>query len=568
MDKPLNMIGSSLVRFLYTQNPFYLIGTLLVLFGVQQCMGREPSLATSGQLVVVLGVYTLVLAAVAAIVIRCGQVWDDARTILLVIVLLFFMLSTSLDFHLLFTLEAPWPGTMLLAGGFVFSMLVSEAILRGLRIGLAPAYRGPYYLILALLFAYPVALGWMNYHSYYRSVTWALFGFPWAAAAALLTLVPAAQAPPWREPKTGTPWRWPFYPWSLFVYLTIGLAIRSWWLTIAFEPAKGPDAYFRPYFLVPLILAWAMLVLEIGLARRSRGAIAAALMLPLIALVMGFPGPAQNPVETAFLERLVSAIGSPPQIAVAGSLLFYGYAWSRGVRAGEGFALGCGLLASVIGRDTLDWSSFADPNPLVLAAIAGALIALAFQRQSTWRALAAGTLVTAGLGMGGGTFDGDGIQFWRWHAPPLALVAIAVSFNDELARSLRAAAWRVVPALGLIAACVYPWTMPGLEPAAMAGYPALLLVASIGLWLRERRTPLLVATLATLVANLLGHVRQTYILLEQTALAGGLPWLAIGGSVVACAFAISLFKTGIWTAAWQRLEQFNLSLSGGNRPPP
>src|SRR4029079_11927181 len=133
MDKPLNVIGSSLVRFLYTQNPFYLIGTLLVLFGVQQCLGSEPSLATSGQLVVVLGMYTLMLAAVAAIVIRFGQVWDDARTILLVIVLLFFMLSTSLDFHLLFTLEAPWPGTMLLAGGFLFSVLLSEAILRGLR---------------------------------------------------------------------------------------------------------------------------------------------------------------------------------------------------------------------------------------------------------------------------------------------------------------------------------------------------------------------------------------------------------------------------------------------------
>jgi hypothetical protein len=25
---------------------------------------------------------------------------------------------------------------------------------------------------------------------------------------------------------------------------------------------------------------------------------------------------------------------------------------------------------------------------------------------------------------------------------------------------------------------------------------------------------------------------------------------------------------GMWTAAWQRLEQFNLALGGGNRSPP
>src|SRR5262249_4616051 len=156
-------------RFLYTQNPFYLIGTLLVLFGAQQCLGREPSLATSGLLVAVLAAYTLLLAGVAAVVIRIGQVWGDARTILLVIVLLFFMLSTSLDFHLLFTLEAPWPGTLLLAGGLLFSVLLSEAVLRGLRIGLPASYRGPYYLVLLLLFAYPVMLGWMNYYSYYES---------------------------------------------------------------------------------------------------------------------------------------------------------------------------------------------------------------------------------------------------------------------------------------------------------------------------------------------------------------------------------------------------------------
>src|SRR6185295_16806019 len=167
--------------------------------------------------------------------------------------------------------------------------------------------------------------------------------------------------------------RWPFYPWSLFVFLTIGLAIRSWWLTIAFEPAKGPDAYFRPYFLLPLLFAWAALLLEMGLSRRLQGAVAAAIMLPIVGLLLGFPGPGQNAVESAFLGQLIEAVGSPPQIAVAGLLTFYGYAWFRGVRAAEGFVAGSTLLAAFIGSHTLDWTTLTPPNPLPVAAVAGGI---------------------------------------------------------------------------------------------------------------------------------------------------------------------------------------------------
>src|SRR5688500_10030774 len=127
----------SVVRFLYTQNPFYLIGTLLILFGLQQVLGKEPSLATSGLLAACIAAYTLFLAAIAAVIIRYGKVWDDARTILLVIVLMFFMLSTSLDAVLL---TAPLAGSLILAAGLAFSIAVSEGLLRGLRIHLAAQY--------------------------------------------------------------------------------------------------------------------------------------------------------------------------------------------------------------------------------------------------------------------------------------------------------------------------------------------------------------------------------------------------------------------------------------------
>src|SRR5687768_1731882 len=164
--RPSDISLTRVARLLYTHNPFYLIGTLLVLLGLQQAFGNEPSLETSGTLIALLGGYTLLLAGVAAIIIRCGQVWDDARTILLVIVLLFFMLSASLDFRLL---DEPFSGTRLMVGGLAFSILLSEGLLRGLRIRLAARYRVPYYLMLTLLFAYPVAIAWISYHRLYSA---------------------------------------------------------------------------------------------------------------------------------------------------------------------------------------------------------------------------------------------------------------------------------------------------------------------------------------------------------------------------------------------------------------
>src|SRR5207237_1035006 len=150
VKRQLSAAVPSLARLLYTQNPFYLIGRLLVLYGLQQSLGRDPTLVARSLLVGLLAGSALLLAGVVALVLRS-----------------------------------------------------------------------------------------MNYYSVYGDLAWALFAFPLAAAIALLALLPAARTPPWKEPKTGTPWKWPYYPWSLFIFLTLGVAIRAWWLTIAFEPAKG-----------------------------------------------------------------------------------------------------------------------------------------------------------------------------------------------------------------------------------------------------------------------------------------------------------------------------------------
>ncbi|MCE9529340.1 MAG: hypothetical protein K8R36_25100 [Planctomycetales bacterium] len=549
---------SALLKFAYTQNPFYLVGTFLVLFGLQQCLGNGPNLAASGLLVSLLALYTLLLAGMAVVIIRYGRVWDDARTILLVIVLQFFMLSASLDVVLL---EAPLLGTCLLSAGLLFSIGLSEGLLRSLRIGLAAQYRGPYYAMLGLLFLHPIATAWVSYYALYSARTCAIYGFPTLAALALLTLLPAARTRGEDEPATGTPWRWPFYPWSLFVFLTLGFIIRSWWVTISFEAILGEDSCFRPFFLLPIALAWSALLLEMGKARDSLVTQGIGLVLPLLGLFLGFPGEGSTKLEASLYSGLAASIGSPPQLAVWSLLAFYAWAWLRKAAVAEVFVIGLALLASVVGRQTFDWQTLAQPQPMVVAFVAGSVLALAISRKSTWRAVLCGLMAVAAARFSG-THVGSGLWFWQWHAPLLAFLAIAAIFNDDLARFLRQLAWRVAPALAVVAAIVYPWVMPGLTESALASYLALLLCMSIALWQREKEVAPLGASFLTLTANLLAHSRHLYLLLGQTVLADGLPWLTAGLTLVTIAFLISLLKMGLWPWTLRWLEKVNLTLSG------
>src|SRR5690606_9161284 len=132
--------------------------------------------------------------------------------------------------------------------------------------------------------------------------------------------------------------------------------------------------------------------------------------------------------------------------------------------------------------------------------------------------------------------------FWQWHAPLLGALWLAAIFDDPAAQGWRQLAWRAVPCLAVVAALVYPWTMSDVPESALASYGALLLLSAAALWWRERTTAALGAVFFTLGVTLLGQVRQVYLLLEQTLLAEGLPWLAGGLVVVALAFGISLLK--------------------------
>src|SRR5262245_64209858 len=99
--------------------------------------------------------YTLLLAATACVLVRYAKVWDDVRTVLLLVVLMF--LATSVTFDELLVLS-PGQGVACSVGGLLFALAVSDGLLRTTRLRLPALFRVPYYLILSLFFLYPVAL--------------------------------------------------------------------------------------------------------------------------------------------------------------------------------------------------------------------------------------------------------------------------------------------------------------------------------------------------------------------------------------------------------------------------
>src|SRR5690349_5836962 len=86
-----------LMRRLYTSNPFYVISALLVFLGLRASFDARGPAVEAGALMLGLAAYTLLLAGTAVFLVRRGKVWDDVRTVLLLVVLMFLATSVAFD---------------------------------------------------------------------------------------------------------------------------------------------------------------------------------------------------------------------------------------------------------------------------------------------------------------------------------------------------------------------------------------------------------------------------------------------------------------------------------------
>src|SRR5262245_29425047 len=306
---PLAAGARGVVRWVCTSNPFYVISAGLFLAGLWMSFGSYERDEDAWALMAGLAGYTLLLAATAFLLVRFARVWDDARTVLLLVVLLF--LATSVTFDGLLALE-PGRGFLFYASGLLFAVAVSEGLLRGIRLALPGWFRTAYYVILALFFLYPLALVPLLARPRSEALMWGLFGFAPAAGLAFLTLLPAVRRGPDYVRGNGSPWGWPLYPWTLFGLLALAVPARAWllcWSLHWLDAVNFQRLIFGPYFLVPFGLAVAVLLLEVGLAPRGRAVLGLALAAPAGLAALTLIGHRDDPFYQQFLAAFTARLG-------------------------------------------------------------------------------------------------------------------------------------------------------------------------------------------------------------------------------------------------------------------
>lgn len=378
-----------------TSNPFYVISAALFLFGLRTSFARQASEVDSLPLMAGLTGYTLLLAGAAFVLVRFARVWNDVRTVLLLVVLMF--LATSVTFDELLVLN-PDRGRWFFAGGLAFAVGLTELILRGIGLRLPVLFRLPYHLTLALFFLYPIALARFVGDPHGEPLMWGLWGFAPAAGLVFLALLPAIRRGPEYTRDNGSPWPWPFYPWSVFVFLAVAVCGRAFLLCWSFHllPDRG-ELVFGPYFLSPFVLALAVLALELGLVARRRATVFVALLFPVAAVALSGVGHRPDGVYTAFLGHFAARLGGTPLfVAVVAACGFYLYAWARGAAfAPEGLTLALAALGFVAPGSL----TFADGGPRFgpLAAAGALQLAVAAWRRDWWRLALGGAGLVAWL---------------------------------------------------------------------------------------------------------------------------------------------------------------------------
>ncbi len=551
-----NSSAARWVRLLCTQNPFYVISAALVLYGLRLVTADSLDLSGGWLAMGVICGYTLLLAAAAVLIVRVARVWDDARMILLVLVLLFLALSVSFD---KIVLAAPLAGLPLLLSGLVFSMLLSEAVLRMLGVRLAGVYRLPYHLMLMLLFGYPLLLAWLSAEGFDRTLAWGVYLFPWLAGGAFLTLLPAASWGHRDERPNGTPWRWPLYPWSLFVGLWICFALRAYSVSFAFEAPRELNAQFAPHFLTPLILAAAVLLLEIGIRTRRPLVQKTAMLAPLGILPMALVDGGAS--HSLFATALRETAGSPIQIACWLLLAYYGIAWMRQVRVAEGALVAVLLLCSIVNIETVGIGSFCWPQPLAIQAAAVFMLAVGLVEKRKWQGAFGALLLLAASSSRDPqlvyTLATMHHGYFTIHLAILGVLLWAMLGRDPFSHGVRTTGFFVLPAAAALASLAYDTVYPEVPTVLHLMYILGLTLSAWGFWDRRQQTHDLAGAMATSLACALRPARHAYLLLHATILQKALPFMAAGLILLLLAILISLYKGGQLQQGWSALSRLN-----------
>jgi hypothetical protein len=222
-------------------------------------------------------------------------------------------------------------------------------------------------------------------------------------------------------------------------------------------------------------------------------------------------------------------------------------------------------LAALVDSATVDWRALDLRHSAPLGAIVLLQTILSVRQGASWR-----MMIVAALAIPAGCWAARHAPLVQnGYAPVhlflLAALAIGLTFDDRLARSLRRAAAYLLPALALLAVGAYPLLFPRTPLAMHALYTAALAVLAALVWRREQQTEHLAGVLTTAAALAATMLQAGYAQLNNTPLAAGREWLAAGLACLGVGLLISLAKGGVLRSGWNNLAAWNRRLQ--SQPP-
>lgn len=448
-------------RLLYSQNPFYLLSVAFVLHGTGIWYRANAQNHSPWILMGIISAYILMMSVTGFAIVKWGRVWDDARSILLILLALFLELGMTSDDVLIGDRST---GRVMIVVSWLLSAGVSEFILLGLRIRLKLLYRIPYHLLLALIILYPLAIvtGEYPHNTSQNSLT--IFLFSLLLAMSMLGLLPAVRRGSNYVKNNGTPWHWPLFPWSLFVFLFTMAVFRSYSLCLSFDPVLDvpwpqalelQNSFGGAYLALPL-LAGSVLCLEGHVATGNVAVRRVGLTLPFLAIILASPAGDSGPLYVDLVNQVTSQLASPVWLTAIVSSVILASATVRGIRSGEVAFSSCVVLLAFLNPASTGLHTIDSPPALPLI-IAGAVQVWCGCRRQASIKVFAGTLCFIVLIR---TLLSSQSGLWQdtisWHLALVAVTAIAFLMRDLFARFLRPVAG-IMLVLSIVAGPIAVW---------------------------------------------------------------------------------------------------------------
>ena len=557
------------LSLIYVHNPFYLISACLFVYGLKLLFragdssvwfqrGSVAYIEPWGLLASLAGI-TVLMTMTAILIVRFGKVWEDARSLVLIVLLMLLAISVSLDelINVLSDKENSLRQLTIMFGlGASFTLVIGELLIRGLPIRLSAGYRLPLYGLLVLFFAWPATLLPQVTSLELSQTRWLIAAFPLLSGLLTLTLIPAVRKGSAAVANNGTPWGWPLFPWTPFVFIALAVCFRSYSLTMSFDPLTMSGHYwdttFGLYQLVPFLLAILVVLLEIGIAEKlpklQRGVMLAAPGLLVLAYPWLVPWSSLSGYST-FTYAVVNELASPVFLTVIGLAMLYGWAWWKGVRHAEVGVFGMLLLTAMIGPRAFGHGVWQlTPQNMTwwpLLVLAALQIAIGIRKRSSFRTFAGMLIASVAVyqSIAGIESLADRQGFIALHLLLVSVLIVGIFFRDVFAEFLRDIGPAFVSFTMLVGLVLLNRTDAG--AAQIAAYAVAMTVLPFALaYLLHNRQYLIMACIHCSLGAMLAVGVGVYAFFRASLPSGVKPVILAATSFVIAVF-ISVLKSGL-----------------------